>query len=108
MTGKVITTGMDAQLDALQRIAEGDQSMTVYKPIQPLAYAAVEAAVKLAKGEKLETTKTMKAVNKEVLFIFIEPKVVDKNNLMDIVKDGYEKYDQIFLNVPADKRPKNE
>ncbi|MBX7171513.1 MAG: substrate-binding domain-containing protein [Pyrinomonadaceae bacterium] len=108
LASKIITTGMDAQLDALQRIAEGDQSMTVYKPIQPLAFAAVEAAVKLAKGEKLDTTKTMKAVNKEVPFVFIEPKVVEKSNLMDIVKDGYEKYDQIFLNVPTDKRPKNE
>jgi D-xylose transport system substrate-binding protein len=108
LTGKVITTGMDAQLDALQRIAEGDQSMTVYKPIQPLAFAAVEAAVKLARGEKLETTRTMKAVEKEIPFIFIEPKVIEKSNLMDIVRDGYEKYDQIFLNVPADKRPKNE
>lgn len=108
LIGKVIVTGMDAQIDGLQRIAQGEQSMTVYKPIQPLAYAAVESAVKLAKGEKLETTKTMKAVNKEVPFVFIEPKVVDKSNLMDIVKDGYQKYDDIFANVPADKRPKNE
>lgn len=108
LIGKVVVTGMDAQLDALQRIAEGEQSMTVYKPIQPLAYAAVEAAIKLAKGEKLEITKTMKAVNKEVPFIFIEPKIIEKTNLMDIVKDGYEEYDKIFLNVPVDKRPKNE
>lgn len=108
LIGKVIVTGMDAELSALQRIAEGEQTMTVYKPIQPLAFAAVEAAVKLAKGEKLETTKTMKAVNKEVPFIFIEPKVVDKTNLLDVVKDGAEKYEQIFLNVPPDQRPKNE
>lgn len=108
LIGKVVVTGMDAQIDGLQRIAQGEQSMTVYKPIQPLAYAAVEAAVKLAKGEKLETTKTMKAVNKEIPFVFIEPKVVDKSNLMDIVKDGYQKYEDIFANVPADQRPKKE
>lgn len=108
LIGKVVVTGMDAQIDGLQRIAQGEQSMTVYKPIQPLAYAAVEAAVKLAKGEKLETSKTMKAVNKEIPFIFIEPKVVDKSNLMDIVRDGYQKYEDIFANVPADQRPKNE
>lgn len=108
LIGKVIVTGMDAELSALQRIAEGEQTMTVYKPIQPLAFAAVEAAVKLAKNEKLETTKTMKAVNREVPFIFIEPKVVDKSNLLDVVKDGAEKYEQIFLNVPPEQRPKNE
>lgn len=108
LVGKVIVTGMDAQIDALQRIAQGEQSMTVYKPIQPLAYAAVEAAVKLAKREKLETAKTMRAVNKEVPFVFIEPRVIDKSNLMDIVKDGYEKYENIFVNVPAEQRPKQE
>ena len=106
LAGKVIVTGMDAQIDGLQRIAQGEQSMTVYKPVQPLAFAAVEAAIKLAKGEKLETTKTMTAVNKEVPFIFIEPKVVDKSNLMDVVNDGFEKYEDIFANVPPDQRPK--
>jgi D-xylose transport system substrate-binding protein len=50
----------------------------------------------------------MKAVNKEIPFIFIEPKVVDKSNLMDIVRDGYQKFEDIFANIPADKRPKNE
>jgi D-xylose transport system substrate-binding protein len=108
LTGKVVITGMDAQIDGLQRIAQGEQSMTVYKPLQPLVYATIDAAIKLAKGEKLETTKTMKGVNKEIPFVFIEPKVVDKSNLMDIVKDGYQKYEDIFVNVPADKRPKNE
>ena len=51
LAGKVIVTGQDAELAALQRIAKGTQSMTVYKPIQPLAYGAVELAVKLAKGQ---------------------------------------------------------
>ena len=105
LTGKVVVTGMDAQIDALQRIAQGEQSMTVYKPIQPLAFAAVEAAVKLAKGEKVETTKTMKAVNKEVPFVFIQPKTIDKTNLMEVVKDGAQTYEDIFKNVPQDQRP---
>lgn len=108
LAGKVVVTGMDAQLDALQRIAQGEQSMTVYKPIQPLAYAAVEAAVKLARGEKPEASRTMRAVNREIPFIFIEPKVVEKTNLMDIVKDGYHKYEDIFAYIPAEQRPKKE
>ncbi|MEZ5426031.1 MAG: substrate-binding domain-containing protein [Pyrinomonadaceae bacterium] len=108
LAGKVVVTGMDAQIDALQRIAQGEQSMTVYKPIQPLAFAAVDAAVKLARGEKVETSKTMKAVDREIPFVFIEPKVIDKSNLMDVVKDGYEKYEDIFINVPEDQRPKKD
>ncbi len=105
LKGKVVVTGMDAQLDALQRIASGEQSMTVYKSIKPLADAAVEAAVKLAKGEKIETGKTMKAVTKEIPFVFIQPIVVDKSNLMLPVKDGAESYDDVYRNVPEAERP---
>ncbi len=105
LTASVVLTGMDAQIDALQRIAQGEQSMTVYKPIHPLAYAAVEAAVKLAKGEKVETTQAMKAVNRDIPFLYIEPRIIEKGNLLEIVRDGYEEYDRIFANVPADQRP---
>ena len=45
------TTGQDAELAAIQRILAGDQYMTVYKPIKPLADKAAEIAVKIAKGE---------------------------------------------------------
>lgn len=106
LTGKTVVTGIDAQLDALQRIAQGEQTMTVYKPIQPLAYAAVEAAIKLAKKEPVATDK-IKAVNREIPSIFIEPKAVDKANLMDVVRDGYHKFEAVYANVPADRRPKN-
>lgn len=45
-------TGQDAELAAIQRIVAGDQYMTVYKPIKPLAQKAAEAACAFAKGEK--------------------------------------------------------
>jgi D-xylose transport system substrate-binding protein len=45
-------TGQDAELAAIQRILAGDQYMTVYKPIQPLADKAAEWAVMLTKGQK--------------------------------------------------------
>src|SRR5438105_15163653 len=53
LAGKVLVTGQDAQLDAVQRIAKGTQTMTIYKPIKPLADSAVDSAVKLAHGETL-------------------------------------------------------
>ena len=40
-------TGQDAELAAIQRIIAGEQYMTVYKPIKPLAEAAAEIAVAL-------------------------------------------------------------
>jgi D-xylose transport system substrate-binding protein len=108
LTGKVIVTGQDAQLDALQHIAEGKQSMTVYKPIIPLANAAVEAAIKLAKKETLTEAKPFKNDNigKDINAILLEVQVVDKDNLMTtVIKDGYAKYEDVYANVPADQRP---
>ncbi len=108
LTGKVIVTGQDAQIDALQRIAEGKQSMTVYKPIIPLANAAVEAAIKLAKKEALGEAKPFKndTLGKDIPAILLEVTTVDKDNLMTtIIKDGFAKYEDVYKNVPADKRP---
>ncbi|HEX8636713.1 MAG TPA: hypothetical protein VF692_01525, partial [Pyrinomonadaceae bacterium] len=111
LTGKVIVTGQDAQLDALQHIAEGKQSMTIYKPIIPLANAAVEAAIKLSKKESLSDAKPFKndALGKEIPAILLEIVVVDKDNLLNtVIKDGFAKYDDVYKNVPADKRPANQ
>lgn len=108
LAGKIIVTGQDAQKDALQRIAEGKQTMTVYKPIIPLASGAVEAAIKLAKKEPLTGTTMFKndAIGKEVVAILLEVTSVDKNNLMDtVIKDGFAKFEDVYANVPADKRP---
>ncbi len=67
LAGKIVVTGQDATLDALQRIAEGKQTMTVYKPIIQIANQAVEAAIKLADKEKLETRPFMNdVINKEI------------------------------------------
>lgn len=108
LDGKILITGQDAQIDALQRIAEGRQTMTVYKAIIPLANAAVESAVKLAKKEKLDTKPfTNDAINKDVPSILLEVQSVDKANLMDtVIKDGYAKYEDVYKNVPESDRPK--
>jgi D-xylose transport system substrate-binding protein len=110
LVGKIIVTGQDAALDGLQRIAEGKQSMTVYKPIIPLASGAVEAAIKLAKGEKLDSTPFRNdTINKDVQSILLEVIVVDKANLMDtVIKDGYATFEDVYKNVPQGERPKRQ
>lgn len=108
LAGKIVVTGQDAALDALQRIAEGKQTMTVYKPIVDLANAAVEAAVKLAKKEKLDTKPFMNdVIKKEVPSILLEVTSVDKSNLMTtVIKDGFAKFEDVYKNVPEADRPK--
>src|SRR6266478_9694642 len=107
LVGKVLVTGQDAALDAVQRVVEGKQTMTIYKPIQPLAFSAVDAAVKLARGEKVETKETINNGKKDIPSILHEPQVVDKNNLVDtVIKDGYHKLEDVYKNVPKDQWPK--
>src|SRR5215207_4625856 len=107
LTGKVLVTGQDAQLDAVQRIARGTQTMTIYKPIKPLADSAVESAVKLARGEALNAPDKINNGKIDVPAILQEPQAVDKENLMGtVVKDGYHKYEDVYKDVPPDQRPK--
>lgn len=108
LAGKVLVTGQDAGLEALQNIAEGKQTMTIYKPIVPLASAAVEAAIKLANKQPLDAKPFMNdVIKKEVPSILLEVTAVDKANLVDtVIKDGYAKYDDVFKNVPEADRPK--
>jgi len=108
LAGKVLVTGQDAGIEALRNIAEGKQTMTIYKPIIPLASQAVDAAIKLAHGEKPETTTFHNdVINKDIPAILLEVTVVDKSNLMDtVIKDGYAKYDDVYKNVPEADRPK--
>ena len=107
LVGKVLVTGQDAALDAVQRVVEGKQTMTIYKPINPLANSAVDAAVRLARGEKVETKDTINNGKKDVPSILHEPMVLDKNNVMQTaIKDGYHKLEDVYKNVPKDQWPK--
>src|SRR5437870_11856870 len=107
LVGKVLVTGQDAALDAVQRVVDGKQTMTIYKPIQPLAFAAVDSAVKLARGEKVEAKDKINNGKIDVPSLLFEPMVLDKNNVMQtVVKDGYHKVGDVYKNVPKDQWPK--
>ncbi|MBT1702168.1 substrate-binding domain-containing protein [Chryseosolibacter indicus] len=89
LVSKVIVTGQDADRTSLKNIIAGKQSMTIYKPIKPLATKAAEIAIQLAKGEHAQGTK-LKFNGIEVDAILLEPIVVDKTNYKEtVVKDGH-------------------
>jgi D-xylose transport system substrate-binding protein len=107
LAGKVLVSGQDADLASLKLIVEGKQTMTIYKSIQPLAAGAVDAAVKLARGEKVATTETIDNGFKKVPAILLEPVAVDRNNLLaTVVKDGYHTLAEICAGLPPEKCPK--
>ncbi|MDZ4676324.1 MAG: D-xylose ABC transporter substrate-binding protein [Oligoflexia bacterium] len=104
LAGKVMVSGQDADLTACQRIVEGTQSMTVYKPIQALAYKAAESAVALAKGEAVVANTTINNGKKEVPSLLIKPIQVDKNNIdLTVVKDGFHPREAVYKNVAKRK-----
>ena len=107
LAGRVLVSGQDADLASLKLIVEGKQTMTIYKSIQPLASGAVDAAIKLARGQQVATTETLDNGFKKVPAILLEPVAVDRNNLLStVVKDGYHTLAEICAGVPPEKCPK--
>lgn len=106
LAGKVVISGQDADLAAVQRIAEGTQTMTVYKPIKAIATKSAEVAVQLAKGEKVIADSTVNNGKMDVPFIKLDPIKVGKENIIDtVIKDGFHSYDDVYKNVPESERP---
>ena len=104
MAGDIMVVGQDADLEACQRIVEGTQVMTVYKPVEKLAQKAAECAVLLAEGKELpEETVTIESGNYQVPYIGLEPISVDKTNINDvIIGSGFHLKEDVYLNVPAE------
>ncbi|MEV6494647.1 substrate-binding domain-containing protein [Actinoplanes sp. NPDC051633] len=92
LNGQVPVTGQDATVQGLQNILAGDQCMTVYKAIKGEADAAAGLAIALAKGEKPTTaTATTKdpESGKDVPSVLLVPKTITKENVKDVVADGF-------------------
>lgn len=98
LDGKVLVTGLDAELPACKRIVQGSQSMTVYKPFKLQATLAADVAVKLARNQipDVETTYTFNG-KIEVPSVSIKPIVVDKANIRQtIIADGFHSEKDIY------------
>ena len=105
--GKVVVIGQDAELVACQRIAAGTQAATIYKPTSLEVWAALEAAVKMAKGRPVVARDEIDNGFAKIPTILRDTIVVTKENLMEtVVKDKYHSYDDVYNGVPADQRPR--
>jgi len=107
LSGKVAVSGQDADLAAVICIAQGAQSMTVYKPIVNEATIAAEEAVRLAKGEKTRVDGTTSNGKMNVPTIMLKPVLVTKDNIKTtVVKDGFQTLKSINQALPADQQIK--
>jgi D-xylose transport system substrate-binding protein len=97
MLGKVALSGQDADLAACQRIVNGTQTMTVYKPLKALARMAAGSAVTLAKGEAVDSLVKVNNGLKDVPARLLEPIAVDKSNIdVTVISDGYQTRDAVY------------
>ena len=99
LAGKVFVVGQDADLDACQRIVEGTQSMTVYKPVENLAQKAAEEAVSMAKGDALETEDLIFDGTYYVPYEKLEPIAVTKENMDEVIIGKFHQKEEVYLNV---------
>jgi len=103
LAGKVMVVGQDADLEACQRIVEGTQLMTVFKPVAKLAQAAAEDTIKLVLGEELGATSMMNDGSYNVPYIALETVAVTAKNLEEvIINSGFHLKEDVYLNVPEE------
>lgn len=102
-TNKVFVAGSDADLINMRYIAQGKQSIDIFKKVKPLAYEAAKAAVALAKNpdrpidEIVDITRHVDNGQVEVPTVVTEIVVVNQDNIMDtVVADGYHEATDIF------------
>jgi D-xylose transport system substrate-binding protein len=100
-TKGIPVTGQDATDEGLQRVLLGTQCMTVYKAIKKEADAAAKLAIALAKGDtagadalatgQVEDTET----KQQVKSVLLEPQMILKENVKDVIADGFTSADKI-------------
>jgi len=107
LAGKVAVVGHDADLDACQRIVEGIQVATIYKPIDQLAKKTVEYAITMAKGESVQTDEKIYDGKYYIPYYKIDPVLVTKDNMIDvIIEDKFHAFEDVYMNIPKSQRPK--
>jgi D-xylose transport system substrate-binding protein len=107
LDGKVLVSGQDADLMAVISIAQGAQSMTVYKPVANQAAVAAEEAVRLANGEKTRANRVVNNGKMDVPAILLKPIVVTRENIKaTVVKDGFQTLPRINQGLPESQQIK--
>lgn len=108
LAGKILIVGQDADLEACQRIVEGTQLMTVYKPVEKLAKRAAECTMQLITEGELsgDDVEEIDDGSYIIPYVGIQPISVTETNMDEIIIDsGYHLKEDVYLNVPR-KMPK--
>lgn len=105
LDGKVLITGQDATVPGLQRILQGVQGMTVYKPIVKEAQATAQLVAAISNGTSTASlvngsTKTQGGAS--IPSVLETPISVDKSNIAStVLADGFVTKTQLCAGIPA-------
>jgi len=114
LAGKVPISGQDATADGCNSIVKGEQTVSVYKDIRKLSPLAVEMIDKLIKGEAITDLKSYTLAELtlddtktgDVQCLFLPVQQVNKDNVYElIVMSKFQKYDDVYRDIPEDQRP---
>ena len=91
LAGQVAVSGQDASAAGLQRVMDGTQCFTIYKPTTEEAGPAIDAIAQLVTGKVPATTRTIDdpTTKAKVPAILATPIVITKANVARPVNDGY-------------------
>ena len=114
LAGKVPISGQDATADGSNSIVKGELTVSILKDIRNLSPLAVDVMDKLIKGESVTGMKNFTLAELtvdpskqgEVPCVFLEVQQVNKDNVYDlVVKSGFQAYEDVYRDIPEDKRP---
>ena len=104
-SGRVLVSGQDADLAAIERIFDGTQLMTAYKPFRNEARVAAEAAVKLAQHADIENLAEVPNGRLTTNAILLTPICVTQENAKQtVLKDGFQKLEIVKQGLAKDKQ----
>jgi D-xylose transport system substrate-binding protein len=114
LAGKVPISGQDATADGCNSIVKGELTVSILKDIRNLSPLAIDVMDKLIKGEAVTDMKKFTLAELtvdpskqgEVPCVFLKVEQVNKDNVYDlVVKSGFQKYEDVYRDIPADKLP---
>ena len=107
MEGITPVSGQDGDHAALNRVARGTQTVSVWKDARELGKAAANIAVALAKGEKVDNAIKWAGGPKgiEMDSILLKPVPIIRDNLNIVIDAGWVSKDVVCQGVDAAKSP---
>ncbi|WP_414644068.1 D-xylose ABC transporter substrate-binding protein [Bosea sp. (in: a-proteobacteria)] len=108
LAGSVPVSGQDADRAALNRVALGTQTVTIWKDARELGRNAAEIAIKLAGGAKLTEVAGATAWDQgpskaKMTALFLKPVPVTKDNLGVVIEAGWAPKAAVCQGVAAGK-----